>query len=196
MMPPVNIKHEASWAILPRSALRVALSGLAAVLLPVAAAVAASQGPVEPTLRAAEALPRFTGYVVDQAEVLNGDERHSLTQRLGSFERETRHQLAVVTVKSLGGEDVATFTKRLSNRWGVGQKGINDGIVLLVAPHDRTARIAVGYGLERQLPDAFCQQIMERIMMPAVARGKVGLGVRAGVSAIIERLSTTAANVR
>jgi uncharacterized protein len=195
-MPSMSIKPDGSWAILSRSALRVTLLALAAVSLPVAAAGSASHRPVQPASPIAEAPLEFTGYVVDQAEVLNRDERHSLTLRLGRLQRETGHQLAVVTVRSLGGEDVATFTKRLFNRWGVGRRGINDGIVLLVAPHDRTARIAVGYGLVRQLPDAFCQQIMDRIMVPAFAHGKIGLGVDAGVSAIIERLSTTAANVR
>jgi len=133
----------------------------------------------------------FTGYVVDQAGVLNPEERQRLTGRLSRLQHDTGHQFAVVTVTSLGGEDVGAFTTRLANRWGVGRKGLNDGVLLLVAPRDRRARIAVGYGLERRLPDAFCQEVMNQRMVPAFAQGKFGLGIEAGVSEIIARLAAT-----
>ena len=84
---------------------------------------------------------------------------------------------------------MARFTDRLGNQWGVGRRGINDGIVLLVAPNDRRARISVGSGLTRQLPDAVCQQVMSQVMIPAFKAGKVGLGIERGVAALLGRLS-------
>lgn len=134
---------------------------------------------------------RPIGNVVDQAKVLNDTEKERLTSLLLRFQTETGHQLVVVTVKSLLGEDVKDFTMRLANHWSIGRKGINDGIVILVAPHDRKARIAVGIGLEQQLPDAFCQHVMDRIMVPAFAKGQIGQGIEGGASVIIKRLQKT-----
>lgn len=79
---------------------------------------------------------------------------------------------------------------------GIGRKGINDGIVILVAPTDRKARIAVGYGLEARLPNAFCQEVMVRKMIPAFAQGQIGAGIEAGVSAIMDRLSAPGRDTR
>ena len=139
--------------------------------------------------KASEAGLEFTGYVVDQANLLTADERRALTDELGQFERETGHQLAVVTVNSLGGEDIATFTTRLGNRWGVGREGIDDGIIILVAPNERRTRIAVGFGLEKSLPDEFCSQVLRDSLTPALRRGQPGAGIRAAVWAIIDRLA-------
>lgn len=136
----------------------------------------------------------FTGYVVDQANVLRPDERSALTEQLGEFQRSTKHQLAVVTVKSLKGREIAEFTNALANRWGVGRKDVNDGIVVLVAPNDRKARISVGRGLKSRLPNAFCQGVMSNVMVPQFAKGHFGLGVKAGVTAIIQRLAKSETN--
>lgn len=144
----------------------------------------------------AEATLEQPDYVVDEAGVLSPAQRQELTDQLRRFERDTRHQFVAVTVKTLGGAEVAAFTRTLANKWGVGRKGINDGIVLLVAPNDRKARIAIGYGLERQLPDAFCQEVMDREMIPAFARGQIGDGIEAGVTAIIKRLAATSGDTR
>ena len=139
---------------------------------------------------------RFTGYVVDQAGVLSTPQRQQLTQQLSRFQRETAHQMVVVTVNSLNGEDVARFTDRLGNRWGIGRRGINDGIVVLVSPHDRRARISVGSGLARQLPDALCQRVMDQIMIPAFKAGQIGLGIERGVAALLRRLSFPGTDIR
>jgi uncharacterized protein len=136
-----------------------------------------------------ETLP-FAGYVVDQAHLLSDAEGRALTDRLGRFQHDTRHQMAVVTVTSLHGEDVKPFSMKLANRWGVGRKGFDDGILILVAPHEHEARIAVGRGLEQELPDDFCHGVLERAIMPSLAKGAYGDGIEAGVTAIIDRLAT------
>ncbi len=130
----------------------------------------------------------FTGFVVDDADLLDISTRRRLTAQLGAFQRGTGHQLVVVTVTDLHGEDVGRFATALGNRWGVGRKEANDGVVLLVAPHERKARIAVGRGLESQLSNARCAAIMDREIIPAFARGEMTAGIEAGVTAIIHSL--------
>lgn len=135
-----------------------------------------------------ESLP-FSGYVVDQAHLLSDAEERVLTERLGRFQRETGHQMAVATVTSLHGEDIARFSLRLAQRWGVGRRHFNDGILILVAPHERKARIEVGLGLERVLPNGACQDVMDHTMMPSFRKGAWGEGIAAGAEAIIDRLA-------
>lgn len=132
---------------------------------------------------------RLAGYVTDEAGLLSGPEKQDLTRSLIQFEKTTHHQMVVVTVKSLNGQDVTVFTVNLANAWGIGRRGFNDGIVLLVAPNQRKARISVGYGLEKALPNAWCSNIMQHEMIPRFRSGNFPGGIRAGVSAIIARLT-------
>jgi len=150
----------------------------------------ASQTPSN-ALRPSASSLKFTGYVVDQANLLDARQRRELTDILGRFQQNTKHQLAVVTVTSLSGEDVSVFTRALANRWGVGRRGANDGIVLLVAPNERKSRIAVGRGLEGRLTDPFCESIMSTQMVPAFKAGQFAKGINAGVRAIIKKLVAT-----
>ena len=96
--------------------------------------------------------------------------------------------MVVVTVPSLGGEDVAKYTLRLANRWGIGRKGFDDGVVLLIAPNERKVRIEVGLGLEQILPDSLCSRIMENVIIPKFRKGDLPGGIDAGVTSLIERL--------
>jgi uncharacterized protein len=130
----------------------------------------------------------FSGFVVDQAHLLTREEIGRLTSRLDRFQQRTSHQFAVVTVSDLGGQDVSSFTLTLANRWGVGRAGFNDGIVLLVAPRERQARIEIGGGLERILTDRVCAQIMADAIIPQFRRGRMASGIDAGVTAIIARI--------
>ncbi|WP_158637666.1 TPM domain-containing protein [Novosphingobium taihuense] len=129
-----------------------------------------------------------TGLVTDAANVLTANQRAEMTQKLAKFESRTRHQMAIVTTPSLGGRDVAVYTKDLANSWGVGRKGINDGIVILIAPTERKVRISVGHGLEERLPNALCQQIIESEMLPSFRRQDYAKGLAAGADALIAHL--------
>jgi uncharacterized protein len=70
----------------------------------------------------------------------------------------------------------------------LGRKGYNDGVVLLVAPNEHKVRIAVGYGLEKQLTDEICQQIIAEKMLPRFREGQLAGGIQAGADALIARL--------
>ena len=131
---------------------------------------------------------RLDGRVTDAAHILSTDFRAKLSAKLERFENKTHHQLVVVTVSSLGGRDVANYTRDLSNAWGVGRKGYNDGIVLLVAPNERKARIAVGYGLETVLTEPVCRQIIDATMLPRFRHGDFTAGIEGGSDALMARL--------
>ena len=165
---------------------------LAALLL--ALTVACSDGQATsapPQAVSAEARPAIplAGRVTDAADVLSSQQEMTLSAKLEELERATQHQMVVVTVQSLGGEHIAAFTRKLANSWGIGRKGHDDGVVVLIAPQERSARIAVGYGVEKKLPDALCQQIMDQQMIPRFREGDLAGGIEAGVNALAARLT-------
>ena len=130
----------------------------------------------------------LTGRVTDAAHILSPEQVSRLTVKLEQLERTTKHQLVLTTVPSLGGLDVADFTRDLANKWGIGRKGYNDGVVLLVAPNEMKVRIAVGYGLEKTLTHEVCQQIIDGSMLPRLRKGDLPGGIEAGADALITRL--------
>ena len=98
---------------------------------------------------------RFSGHVVDQAHLLSDIEGQALTSRLGRFQRESGHQMAVVTVTSLHNEDIKAFSLTLAKRWGIGRKHFDDGILILIPPPNarRGSRSAAGWnGRCRTMP--------------------------------------------
>ena len=128
------------------------------------------------------------GRVADAAHLLTDVERRGLEARLVDFEKRTKHQMIVVTVHSLEGRDIADYTRDLGRYWGIGRKGIDDGIVILVAPTERKTRIAVGYGLENSLTSAFCQNVITEKMLPSFKTSRFAEGLDAGIAAINAKL--------
>jgi uncharacterized protein len=153
-----------------------------------ASSVPANRGAIAKSKRALPAVA-LIGRVTDTAHILSAQQQSALSTKLERLEQRTKHQMVVVTVPTLKGRDVADFTRDLANSWGIGRKGYNDGIVLLVAPHEQKVRIAVGYGLERQLTHEVCQQIIDQEMLPRFRRGDLRGGIEAGADALITRLS-------
>lgn len=135
------------------------------------------------------AFPRFSGYVVDQAGVIDAGERRRLTDRLGHLQRTTKHQLVVVTVNSLGGRSVESYATALGRSWGVGRRGVNDGVLLLVAPHEHRVRIEVGNGLRRELTDAEAAAVIQRRILPAFRAGHMEQGIEAGVDGVLAEIA-------
>jgi len=134
-------------------------------------------------------LPAAGGRVVDGANVLPADTRAALEKRLAKVERQSKHQFVVVTVKSLGGESVEAYSLRLFNSWGIGRKGVNDGVGLLVVPDDRKVRIEVGDGLGKALTDAEAGAIIEKDIVPRFKAGDMPGGITAGSEAIIREIT-------
>lgn len=108
--------------------------------------------------------------VNDFAGVLTGNEVSALENKLVAFNDSTSTQIAVVIVEDLEGYDKSDFAFRLAEKWGIGQKGLNNGIIVLVKPKTNTssgqAFIATGYGLEGVIPDILCAEIVDYEMIP------------------------------
>ena len=136
-------------------------------------------------------IPPLTGRVVDTARVLSSSTVASLTSRLQTFEQQTTNQIVVVTLPDLKGYQIEDWGLALLRGWGIGQKGKNNGVVLVVAPNDRQLRIEVGYGLEGNLPDATAYRIIQDEIIPRFKSGNIDGGVTAGVDAIIATIGGT-----
>lgn len=130
----------------------------------------------------------LAGRVTDAAEIIDSELEASISSRLKELETRTGHQMVVVTVPTLGGQEVADFTRNLGIAWGIGRRDHDDGVILLVAPNERKVRIAVGYGLEQRLPNALCEEILARDVLPRFREGDLAAGIDAGVNALVGRL--------
>ncbi|MFC7065970.1 TPM domain-containing protein [Brucella rhizosphaerae] len=137
----------------------------------------------------------LTGRVVDAAGIIDPTARQQLTQKLADFEAKSSDQVVVVTVPSLNGEDIETYSNRLFRAWALGQKQENNGILLVVAPNDRKVRIEVGYGLEGTMTDALSSVIINGTIIPAFRTGDYSGGVVQGVDGILSVLSGDAAEL-
>lgn len=106
--------------------------------------------------------PKPPRLVNDFANILTSEEVSNLEQKLISYEDSTSNQVSIVLVKSLGGYDVADYSVRLAEKWGIGSKK-NNGILFLLSIEDRKSRIEVGYGLEGKITDAISKRILLEI---------------------------------
>ena len=115
--------------------------------------------------------PRLTGRVVDEAGILDAATRAELTQKLADLEAKSTDQLVVVTLRSLQGTSIEDYGYQLGRAWQIGQKGKNNGVLLIVAPNERKVRIEVGYGLEGTLTDAITS-LHHPDLHPAALQGR------------------------
>jgi len=108
--------------------------------------------------------------VNDFVNFLNPQERNALEQKLSGFEQQTSTQISIVTIKSTEGYDIGDYAVRLAEKWGIGQKGKNNGILILVKPKSKGEKgeinISPGYGLEGVVPDAIAKRIIEQEIIP------------------------------
>jgi len=156
----------------------------AAALFAVLAVFAFAAAPA----RAALTFPPLTGRVVDDAHVLPAEVQADLTQKLAGLEQRTSRQLVVVTLSSLQGDDIADYGYQLGRKWGIGQKGTNNGALFIIVPSEHKVRVEVGYGLEGVLTDALTTVILQDRVLPKFRAGDVPGGVVAGTDALIDQL--------
>lgn len=131
---------------------------------------------------------RAKGYVNDYAGVLSVVDVNHLNRRLQQFELLTSNQVVVAIFNSLEGESLEDFSIRLAEKWKVGQRGKDNGVILSVFIQDRQMRIEVGYGLEGALPDALAGKIITDEISPAFKQGKMSEGITLGVNAIMQAI--------
>ena len=138
-------------------------------------------------------VPYLSGRVVDNAEILKAETKRNLAARLKAHEQETSEQIAVLTVPSLEGESIESYAEQVFNTWKLGQKGKDNGVLVLVAPSERRMRIEVGYGLEGTLTDVAASRIVRNVMTPRFKEGNFDAGIEQGVAAVIGQLTGGAA---
>ena len=128
------------------------------------------------------------GYVSDFARVLDAVQRVQIEQYATQVERATGAQMAFVTINSLDGEPVEDFANNLYRAWGIGQKGKDEGVLLLLAVQDKRSRLEIGRGLEGPIPDGAAGGIL-RQMRPALAANDFGDAMLTGARALGERIA-------
>ena len=143
---------------------------------------------------AEDSLPALSGRVVDNTDLLSPTVRASLTEKLSSLEEKTGAQIVVATLPTLSGHDIETFANSLFRRWALGQKQMNNGVLLLIAPSERQVRIEVGYGLEGVLTDALSSTIINAIILPNFRQDNFEKGIVEGVAAIADLLTGSKAD--
>jgi uncharacterized protein len=136
----------------------------------------------------AQTFPPLTGQVVDNAHLLSPEQAADLTTRLAALEQKTAHQMVVVTIPDLQGYEIEDYGYRLGRTWAIGQKKIDDGLLLIVAPKEKKVRIEVGYGLEPIVTDALSSVIIQNQVVPAFRKGDMAGGIVAGSNALIDIL--------
>ncbi|MBV1693658.1 MAG: TPM domain-containing protein [Hyphomicrobiales bacterium] len=129
----------------------------------------------------AQRFPELTGRVVDNARLLSAADVAQITADLAALEAKSSDQLVVATIPDLQGYPIEDFGYRLGRAWRIGQGGVNNGVLLIVAPNERKVRIEVGRGLEPQLTDAMSSLIIQNAILPAFRRGDWSGGIKAGV---------------
>ena len=125
--------------------------------------------------------PALTGRVVDEAHLLKPADRAAIDADLKALEAKSSDQLVVFTTSSLQGYPIEDFGYKLGRAWGIGQKGTNNGVILIIAPTERKVRIEVGRGLEPQLTDLLSTMIIQNRILPEFRRGGFSAGIVAGV---------------
>lgn len=148
-------------------------------------------------LRTASAEPNYpepVGFVNDFANIIPDDIQAQLETTLRDYETKTTNEIVVVTVPSLEGTNIESYTIGLARKWGVGKEGKDNGVVLLVAPNEHEVRIEVGYGLEGVLPDGKAGEIVRKDIIPRFKEEKMAEGVIAGANAIMLRIDSASAN--
>ncbi len=145
---------------------------------------------------AAPNFPLLTGRVVDDAHLLDAGTAASINARLAGLEQKRGIQLVVVTLPSLQGYEIEQYGYQLGRAWGIGQKGKNNGALLIVAPNEHRVRIEVGYGLEGTLTDAVSRLIIENAILPRFRVNDYAGGISRGVDDLIQALSGDSADFK
>ena len=126
-----------------------------------------------------------TGYINDRAGMLDAATVERLETYLSDFDKTDSTQISVLTVPTLDGQSLEEFSLAVATSWGLGQKGKDNGALLVIARDERRIRIEVGYGLEGRLTDLTAGRIISRTMAPAFSQGDFDLGVTRGVEAMV-----------
>ncbi|HTM06997.1 MAG TPA: TPM domain-containing protein [Verrucomicrobiae bacterium] len=126
-------------------------------------------------------VPERAGRVTDKANVLKADDRARIDKALEQYERETFHPIALLTIPALAGEPIESYSRRVASAWKLGQKGLDDGILLVIAMNDKIVRIELGRGMQKYISNDEAEEIIEEHIIPSFGRGDYARGIQAGI---------------
>ena len=133
--------------------------------------------------------PKPIGYVNDFENVLSLEEVTKLENLLINYEKQTYNELVIVTISKTENEiDFDTYALDLSKNWGVGKRGKDNGLVLVISNQLGRIRICTGTGTEKILTDEICNTILEENIIPNFKNGEIYKGIESGINALIEKL--------
>ena len=128
--------------------------------------------------------------VIDEAKILSASDKQAIETKLRSLNDRGLAQAAVVIVPTTNGEDIFDYSMKVADRWKLGKKDTDQGLLMVVAVNDRKMYILTGYGLEGTIPDAVAKRIISDDITPRFKQGDYAGGIIAGINRIEERLTT------
>jgi len=131
-------------------------------------------------------VPPLKARVTDLTGTLNAQQKGELESRIAAYEARRGSQIAVLLLPSTKPEEIEQYSIRVAEAWKIGRKGVDDGLILIVAKDDRRLRIEVGYGLEGAIPDSVAKRVIEERITPRFRDGDFYGGVRDGVDQLIK----------
>ncbi len=154
---------------------------LVAAILIISAPVAVCYGKAD--------LPMPRHYVEDYANVINDSDEHSLNGILQELEQKTGAQYIILTVKTTEGVPIQQFSIELTDKWKLGQKGKDNGMLFVLAAADRKYWFNTGYGLEGFITDQYCGQVGREVLVPYLKKGDYGKGIYQANLQIVQRIA-------
>ncbi|MDR2902014.1 MAG: TPM domain-containing protein, partial [Lactobacillales bacterium] len=145
-----------------------------------------------PAMAAPLVFPALTGQIVDNAHILNAQTKQILQRELNA----SPYQVVVVTLPTLQGREIEEYGYQLGRFWGIGEKELNNGALLIIAPNEKSVRIEVGYGLEGALTDAMANLIINQGMMPYLKQGDYNTATLVGVEGILKTIKGEAYTIQ
>ncbi|MFV3412569.1 TPM domain-containing protein [Pseudomonas nitroreducens] len=139
------------------------------------------------------AIPPLSARVTDLTQTLDAGRRAQLESQLAGLEQRKGAQIAVLLIPSTGEDSIEDYAVRAFEQWKLGRKGVDDGVLLVVAKDDRTLRIEVGYGLEGTITDVQAGRIIREQIVPRFKAGDFAGGIQAGVDSLVALIEPPAA---
>ncbi len=137
----------------------------------------------------AQDLPVPQTHVADHANLIDPQNEAALDAILAELERKTTAQVVVLTIKTTGDTPIEQYALAVAERWQLGQKGKDNGLLVVVASADRKYRFETGYGLEGIVPDSYCGSVGRKYFVPAFKRGRYGEGIYQGTVVIAHQIA-------
>jgi uncharacterized protein len=133
-------------------------------------------------------MPRY--YVEDYANVVNASHKRSLNGILQELEQKTGAQYIILTVDTTGGLPIEQFSIELAEKWKLGQKGKDNGMIFVLSKNDRKWRFEVGYGLEGFITDQYCGRVGREVLVPYLKQGNYSEGIYQANLRIIQKIAS------